>query len=121
MTPSASSTQLRRMVREYESQGCFVVLTGDPNIARVPIDGFPGIRLASARVKNRRDFDAKFIKALRKGGLGSAGSFRTLHGGEHKCTYRSLGGPWGSYLVRADPVLPSSVMMSERVLLWRSR
>lgn len=88
-----------------------------PTSPVLPSNGFPGIRLASAHVENRRGFDAKFIKALGRGGLGMADSFRMLHGGEHKRAYRSPGGPWGSSLVRADLVLLSSVMMSERCAL----
>jgi hypothetical protein len=114
-------TQLRHMVREYESQGCSVVITGDPKTSPVlPSTVSLAYGWHQLTWRTGVTFDAKFTKALGKGGLGMADSFRTLHGGEHKCTYRSPGGPWGSSLVRAD--LGTAVECHDErtgVLWWR--
>jgi exonuclease III len=48
-------------VKEYEKRGWAAVLVGDMNIARSAIDGYPGIRLGSEHVKNRKDFNWKFM------------------------------------------------------------
>lgn len=48
-------TELARNCKEYENEGWVVVVAGDINIARSPIDGFPGIRLGDAHVRNRAD------------------------------------------------------------------
>ena len=99
--------ELRDEARSYEHRGWTVVIAGDLNIARAPVDGFPGIRLTPAHVANRKDFDDKFTKQPDAGGLGMLDSFRELHGEERKYSYRSRGIPWGSSCDRVDLILLS--------------
>jgi len=99
-------TRLRDFVHGIESQGWSVIIAGDINIARSPVDGFPGIRLASPHVINRQDFERKFM-ASADGGIGMIDSFRHLHGYERKFTYRSPSRVWGSSCDRVDMILLS--------------
>ena len=99
-------TELKNECRLYENKGWVVVIAGDLNIARSPIDGFPGRRMGEAHVKNRRDFEEKFIQKSEEG-LGMIDSFRALHGEEMKYSYRSPSRAWGSSCDRVDLILLS--------------
>ena len=99
-------TKLRDECRQYERRGWLVVVAGDLNIARSPIDGFLGIRSGAQHVQNRCDFEAKFISNER--GLGMLDSFRYLHGDEKKYSYRARGIEWGTSCDRVDLILVSS-------------
>jgi exonuclease III len=57
----ALHTELVTECKQYEERGWIVVVPGDINIARSPLDGLPGIRLGNAHVKNRADFEMKFL------------------------------------------------------------
>ncbi|MCJ1329518.1 hypothetical protein MMC10_006198 [Thelotrema lepadinum] len=57
----AFHSELRSEAALYEKRGWSVIIAGDLNIARKPIDGFPGIRLGPAHVENRTDFEDKFM------------------------------------------------------------
>lgn len=96
---------LRDMVKDYQDKNWSVVVAGDINIAREPLDGFPGIRLGPSHVTNRQDFDNKFMKPVAEGGLGMIDSFRCLHGTERKYTYRSPNMDWGASCDRVDLIL----------------
>lgn len=98
-------TELARECKRYEERGWIVVVAGDLNIARRPIDGFPGIRLGQAHVKNRADFERKIMS--KSEGLGMLDSFRLLHGEERKYSYRSRGVEWGASCDRVDMILIS--------------
>jgi exonuclease III len=98
-------TELARECKQYEERGWIVVVAGDLNIARRPIDGFPGIRLGQAHVKNRADFERKIMS--KNEGLGMLDSFRLLHGEERKYSYRSRGVEWGASCDRVDMILIS--------------
>jgi exonuclease III len=98
-------TELSRECEQYEGKGWTVVVAGDINIARSPIDGFPGVRLGDAHVKNRADFERKFLS--KNEGLGMLDSFRLLHGEERKYSYRSRGVEWGASCDRVDMILVS--------------
>ena len=57
--------------------GWMVVLVGDVNIARGPLDGCPGMRLGEEQVKGRRDFNARFCSAEEgAGGMGGVDVWR---------------------------------------------
>lgn len=99
-------SELAEETAKYEKQGWIVVIAGDINIARSPLDGFPGIRLGEAHVKNRMDFDRKFMS--KREGLGMTDSFRHLHGDERKYSYRSRGVVWGASCDRVDMILVSN-------------
>lgn len=101
----AFHTELARECNQYEERGWTVVVAGDINVARSPIDGFPGIRLGDAHVKNRADFERKFMS--RNEGLGMVDSFRHLHGEERRYSYRSRGVQWGASCDRVDMILVS--------------
>jgi exonuclease III len=101
----AFHTELARECKQYEERGWIVVVAGDMNIARSPIDGFPGIRLGDAHVKNRADFERKFMS--KNEGLGMLDTFRQLHGEERKYSYRSRGVEWGASCDRVDMIMIS--------------
>lgn len=107
-------TLLASSIRSYKEQGYQVVVAGDLNISRTPLDSFPALRLGADHVENRADFEEKFMKA--EGGLGMVDSFRHLRGQEQKYTYRPPGKPWGAGMDRVDLILCSRNMIGENGL-----
>lgn len=93
---------LRDEVRRYEVMGWAVVLVGDINISRAVIDSFPQLRMGSDHVKNRADFEEKFMGELRMLDI-----FRAVRGQERKYTYRPRNKPWGAGGDRVDLILVS--------------
>ncbi|CAD6589454.1 MAG: hypothetical protein ASARMPREDX12_003839 [Alectoria sarmentosa] len=91
---------LRDEVRRYEDKGWDVVVAGDMNISRSFIDSFPQLRTGEEHVRNRADFEEKFIKDL-----GMVDTFRAVHGGQRKFTYRPRNKPWGAGGDRVDLIL----------------
>ena len=108
-------TELKHACESYEQRGWKVVIAGDLNIAPGSLDGFPGIRLADAHVKNRADFAAKFLHPQEIGGLAMLDTYRLLHGEERKYSYRPRGIPWGTSCDRVDLILASHTL-SQRLL-----
>ncbi|MCJ1319506.1 hypothetical protein MMC15_004842 [Xylographa vitiligo] len=114
----AFHTDLQAECMSYESRGWTVVVAGDLNIARTPLDGFPGRRTGGAHVANRIDFEAKFMATKQEGGLGMVDTYRTLHEGERKYSYRGRGREWGSSCDRVDLILLSNTRVTgERIAL----
>lgn len=103
-------THIARAVRSYEDEGWDVVVAGDLNIAREARDSFPALRLGEEHVRNRRDFEEKFIEAG-EGGPGMVDTFRYLRGGERKYTYRPKEKAWGAGMDRVDLILCSRGMV----------
>ena len=99
-------TLLARAIRAYEGEGWDVVVTGDLNIARGPNDSYPALRLGEEHVRNRADFEEKFLKDGNDG-LAMVDTFRHVHGEERKYTYRPTVKPWGSGMDRVDLILCS--------------
>jgi len=91
---------LANEVSAYEEKGWGVIVAGDINISRSKIDSFPQLRMGEDHVKNRADFEEKFIN-----GLGMIDSFRLLHGDEKKYSYRPRNKPWGAGGDRVDLIL----------------
>ena len=91
---------LAKEVEGYENKGWSVVVAGDINISRTKIDSFPKLRLGEDHVKNRVDFERKFVAEL-----GMIDTFRVVHGEERKYTYRPRNKPWGAGGDRVDMVL----------------
>ncbi|KAL2038787.1 hypothetical protein N7G274_008545 [Stereocaulon virgatum] len=91
---------LAEEVRGYEEQGWGVVVAGDMNISRGGVDSFPQLRMGEEHVRNRADFEEKFIR-----GLGMIDTFRMVRGEERKFTYRPTNKPWGAGGDRVDMVL----------------
>lgn len=88
-------------VQLHENNGFNVVLVGDMNIARTPIDGYPGIRLGLEHVKNRADFNAKFFDDEK--GMRGIDTWRHVRGDKRGFTYH--GEPaeeWGRSCDRVD-------------------
>ncbi|MCJ1409745.1 hypothetical protein MMC19_003828 [Ptychographa xylographoides] len=98
---------LKRECEEYAGRGWGVVVAGDLNVARSPLDGFPGQRMGEAHVRNRKDFEEKFMAAKDDGGLEMADTFRALHNEERKYTYRGRTSDWGASCDRVDLILLS--------------
>ncbi|MCJ1247120.1 hypothetical protein MMC30_004331 [Trapelia coarctata] len=103
----AFHAELKMECESYERKGWAVVIAGDLNIARSPLDGFPGRRMGQEHMRNRIDFEEKFIHGKEYGGLGMVDSFRALHDGEKKYSYRGRNGEWGSSCDRVDLILVS--------------
>lgn len=101
----AFHAELKAECEKYERKGWTVVISGDQNIARSPLDGFPGRRNGQEHVKNRVDFEEKFIHGKEHGGLGMIDSYRALHDGEKKYSYRGRNREWGSSCDRVDLIL----------------
>lgn len=91
---------LRDEVRRYEDRGWDVVVAGDINISRSRIDSFPQLRMAEEHVRNRADFEEKFIMDL-----GMVDTFRLVHGQQRRYTYRPRNKPWGAGGDRVDMIL----------------
>jgi len=91
---------LANEVSAYEEKGWGLIVAGDINISRSKIDSFPQLRMGEDHVKNRADFEEKFIN-----GLEMIDSFRLLHGDEKKYSYRPRNKPWGAGGDRVDLIL----------------
>jgi len=61
-------------VMRYQNAGWQVVLIGDMNIARSPLDGYPGIRLGAEHVRNRKEWNEMFVDG--KDGMRGVDSWR---------------------------------------------
>ena len=96
---------LRDEVRRYEDKGWDVVIAGDINISRSHIDSFPQLRMGEEHVRNRADFEEKFIKDL-----DMLDTFRLVHGQQRKFTYRPRNKPWGAGGDRVDMILVTKGM-----------
>lgn len=78
------------------------------NISREGIDSFPELRMGKEHVRNRADFEEKFIK-----GLGMVDTFRMVRGVQRKFTYRPRGKGWGEGGDRVDLILVSKGLGAE--------
>lgn len=101
-------TLLASSVREYQEQDYQVVVAGDLNISRTPLDSYPSLRLGAEHVRNRADFEEKFMEQ----GLGMVDSFRHVHGQKKKYTYHPPSKPWEAGMDRVDLILCSNNMVS---------
>ena len=93
---------LAEEIRAHEEKGWGVVVVGDLNISRSTMDSFPQLRMGEDHVKNRADFEEKFMNAL-----GMLDCFRMVHGEKRKYSYRPRNKPWGAGGDRVDLVLAS--------------
>ena len=92
-------------VEEYQSKGWSVIVAGDINISRSQIDSYPQLRLGESHVRNRADFEEKFMVEL-----GMIDTFRQIHNEERKYSYRPPQKPWGSGMDRVDMILASRTL-----------
>ena len=99
----AFHTELASACAGYEAKGWNVMIAGDINIARSPLDGYPGRRMGEQHIRSRQDFEEKFMT----GGLAMRDSYREVRGNERKYSYRSRGVEWGSSCDRVDLILAS--------------
>ncbi|KAM0805985.1 Endonuclease/exonuclease/phosphatase, partial [Usnea florida] len=74
---------LRDEICAYEEKAWHVVVAGDMNISRSPIDSFPRLRMGEEHVRNRADFEEKLVE-----GLGLVDTFREVNGARRKFTFR---------------------------------
>lgn len=96
------------LCKSIESNGKSVLLIGDMNVAPSRIDGFPNLRTSPVQhVKNRADFNSKFLDQEAEDGLRGVDVFRSLHGEERKFTYHGRGRPWGESCDRVDLTIAS--------------
>lgn len=101
----------RRLLEEcqrLERLGWFVILTGDLNISPQPIDGYPKLRThPEQHVRNRADYNSKFLDAQNQDGLRAVDSFRHLHPNSKKYTWINTTKPWLESCDRVDHILVS--------------
>ena len=91
-----------------EKDGWRVVLTGDMNISCAPVDGFPSLRVnPEQHVRNRADYNKKFLDIDNPNGLRAIDTFRYLHPTTRKYTWISTSKPWLSSCDRVDHILVS--------------
>jgi len=70
-----------------EKDGWRVILTGDMNISCATIDGFPALRVKPEQhVRNRADYNKKFLAIDNPDGLRAIDTFRYLHPTTRKYT-----------------------------------
>ncbi|CZT23917.1 uncharacterized protein RCC_09632 [Ramularia collo-cygni] len=111
---------LQAECRELEADGFRVILAGDMNIARTPLDGYPSLREHPRQhCINRADFEARFFGTGRSAedssksevdhGLGMIDSFRHLYPRRTGYTHypRISGKAFGSSCDRVDMILVS--------------
>lgn len=111
-------------MKEKTRNGWHVVLIGDMNIAPRRIDGHPNLRLGEEHVRNRADFNRKFVN----GGCpdGSAvDSFRHIHGDRKAYSYHGEKAElWGSSCDRVDLGIVTERLVNEGGLIgaeiWES-
>ncbi|KAI9810098.1 MAG: hypothetical protein M1827_006709 [Pycnora praestabilis] len=101
--------------KKMEKEGYNLILAGDFNIARSPLDGHPNLRTSPQHARNRADFNDKFITPGE--GLGAVDTFRHLHGELRKYTYHSPSKVWGSSADRVDLILISKKLAETQGLL----
>ena len=90
-------------VKAWERKGCGVVLVGDMNVAPQALDGYPGIRSGAEHVRNRRDFNEKFLDVENKEGMRGIDVWRYLRGTERGYTYHGENEEeWGRSCDRVD-------------------
>jgi exonuclease III len=111
-------SQMLAEVKSYESKSWHVVLIGDMNIAPSLIDGYPGLRMGAEHVRNRRDFNEKFL-GNEGDGMRGIDTFRHLHGGLRKYTYHGEKAErWGESCDRVDlGIVSRSLVEGVRVAL----
>jgi len=91
-----------------EKDGWRVILTGDMNISCATIDGFPALRVKPEQhVRNRADYNKKFLAIDNPDGLRAIDTFRYLHPTTRKYTWISTSRPWLSSCDRVDHILVS--------------
>lgn len=92
-----------------------VLLIGDMNIAPSHLDGYPQPRTSpDQHVRNRADFNAKFLDPQNTNGFCGVDVWRHLHGAERKYTYFPRRAEWGSSCDRVDLVVAGKGLVSER-------
>jgi exonuclease III len=93
--------QMLATVKEYEAKDWHVVLIGDMNVAPSLIDGYPNLRGGVEHVRNRRDFNEKFLSG--EDGMRGVDTFRHFHGGTRKYSYHGEAKErWGESCDRVD-------------------
>ncbi|RDL39410.1 uncharacterized protein BP5553_03750 [Venustampulla echinocandica] len=90
-------------VQTYQKDGWHVFLIGDMNIAPQRIDGFPNLRLGVEHVRNREDFNRKFLSGDNPNGMGGVDTFRWIRGQLKKYSYHGeRADQWGMSCDRVD-------------------
>jgi exonuclease III len=105
------SLMLSEVVR-YQEAGWQAVLIGDMNIARSPLDGYPGIRLGAEHVRNRREWNEMFIWG--EEGMKGVDSWRWIHGEKRGYSYHGeTAEEWGRSCDRVDLGVVSRGLIGE--------
>jgi exonuclease III len=105
------SLMLSEVVR-YQEAGWQAVLIGDMNIARSPLDGYPGIRLGAEHVRNRREWNEMFIWG--EEGMKGVDSWRWIHGEKRGYSYHGeKAEEWGRSCDRVDLGVVSRGLIGE--------
>jgi len=99
-------------VLRYQEARWQVVLIGDMNIARSPLDGYPGIRLGAEHVRNRREWNEMFIWG--EDGMEGIDSWRWINGERRGYSYHGeKAEEWGRSCDRVDLGVVSRGLIGE--------
>lgn len=105
------------LCRSSEKRGYSVLLLGDMNIAPRRLDGHPNLRTSPIQhVKNRFDFNNKFLNQENEEGLRAVDVFRHFHGEKRKFTYHGRGRPWGESCDRVDLIIANRKLIEAGVV-----
>lgn len=103
-------------VKSQQAKGREVVLIGDMNIARTPLDGCPGIRLGAEHVRNRADFNRKFFED--EDGMHAIDTWRWISGNKKGYSYHGeRAEDWGSSCDRVDLGMVTRGLVDKKALL----
>lgn len=107
---------LQAECRSLEEQGYGIIIAGDINVARSPLDAFPRLRVNPYQhVLNRADFEYRFLGGVAPNGAGAEESksldlldtFRFLNPGQRGYSYFSRATSFGASCDRVDMILVS--------------
>lgn len=106
------------LCKSFEERGKSVLLLGDMNVAPQRIDGHPNLRTSPFQhVRNRADFNAKFLDTEPDEGLRGIDVFRHVHGSQRRYTYHGRNRPWGESCDRVDLIIASRKLVESRSIV----
>jgi exonuclease III len=95
--------RVQDLLRSYEAEGSSILMIGDMNIAPSRIDGHPNLRVGEEHVKNRADFNFRFLDRDNANGFRGVDTFRHLRGNTKGYTYHGeKAEEWGRSCDRVD-------------------
>lgn len=111
---------LQQHCHRLQDEGYSVVIAGDINVARTPLDGHPNLRTFPVQhIANRVDFEQRFLATINSSSamqiekseeypLGMIDTYRELHASAKGYTYYSRHVPFRESCDRVDMILASN-------------